>query len=209
MRKTTTEPEKILRFTLGERVTHWMVALGFVYAALTGLSLWSPRLYWLAAVFGGGATTARWHPWGGLLFAAAFLVMFRRWRAPMRLDQDDRLWLRRSRSFIVHDESRLVESGRFNGGQKVLFWLQASSGLLLLSSGLVLWWPALLPRTLRLAAVLLHPAAAVISIGGIIVHIYMGTLAIPGALRGMVQGWVTPAWAALHHAKWRREMIGR
>ena len=47
---------KIIRFTVKERLLHWGVALSFLYAALTGLALWSPRLYWLSYVFGGGVT---------------------------------------------------------------------------------------------------------------------------------------------------------
>jgi formate dehydrogenase subunit gamma len=201
----TTEPP-IERFSLAERITHWLVAGSFVYTALTGLSMWSPRLYWLAAVLGGGATISHWHPWAGAIFAAIFSTMMRRWHQPMQLDHDDRLWLRHSHRFIQHQEFGLLESGRFNAGQKALFWTQAICGLLLLASGLVLWWPEAMPRTVRLAAVLLHPIAAVISIGGIIVHIYMGTLAVPGALRSMTRGWVSARWAALHHGKWYREI---
>lgn len=200
----TTEP-LIERFTLAERITHWLVAAAFVYTALTGLSLWSPRLYWLAAVLGGGSTVAAWHPWAGVIFAALFATMMRRWHQPMRLDHEDRLWLRDSHRFIRHEESGLPESGRFNAGQKALFWTQAASGLVLLVSGLVLWWPEWMPRTARVAAILLHPVAAVVSIGGLIVHVYMGTAAVPGALRSMTRGWVSARWAALHHGKWYRE----
>ena len=197
---------KLERFSLPERCTHWLVAGSFVYSALTGLSLWSPRLYWLAAVLGGGPTVARWHPWAGVIFATVFSLMFRRWHRPMRLDSDDRLWLRHSHRFIAHEESGLLESGRFNAGQKALFWVQALSGLTLVVSGVVLWWPESMPRLLRVSAVLVHPAAAVVSISGLIVHIYMGTAAVPGALRSMTRGWVSARWALLHHAKWYREL---
>ena len=197
---------KIERFSVIDRVVHWLVALSFLYAALTGLALWSPRLYWLAYLFGGGTTVRAWHPWGGIVFALVFSTMYARWRRPMRLDADDRMWLRFSHRFIFHEEWGLLESGRFNGGQKALFWVQATSGLVLLASGVVLWWPESMPRWLRLAAVLLHPMASVVSIAGIIVHIYMGAVAVPEALRGMVQGWVTSRWAATHHPKWLREL---
>ena len=62
---------------------------------------------------------------------------------------------------------------------------------------------------LRLAAVLIHPVAAIVAITGIIVHIYMGTLAIPGALRSMTRGWATEGWAAAHRPKWYREISKR
>jgi len=198
--------EKLARFAVRERVVHWLVALNFLYTALTGLSLWSPRLFWLATIFGGGTTVRGWHPWGGLLFVLFFALMFRAWRAQMKLDSDDRRWLRLAHRYATHEFSALPESGRFNAGQKSLFWMQAASGVLLLLSGAVLWFPEVMPRFLRELAVLVHPTAALVSMGGIIVHIYMGTAAVPGSFRGMIQGWVTPAWASAHHPKWYREI---
>ena len=124
----------------------------------------------------------------------------------MLLDRDDRLWLRNAHRYAVHEEAGLPEPGRFNAGQKALFWMQASSGFVLLATGVVLWWPEAMPRVLRETAILIHPMAAVISLGGLIIHIYMGTAAVPEAFRGMVQGWVKPGWAASHHPKWFREI---
>lgn len=197
--------QRIPRFDSTERVVHWAAALAFLYVALTGLALWSHKLYWLAAVFGGGPTVRAMHPWGGVVFALMMALMFRRWAAPMRLDADDRLWLRKAHKYATHNTAGLPETGRFNGGQKMLFWLQSIAAILLLASGIVLWFPETMPRALRLAAVLIHPLAAIAAIGGIIVHIYMGTAAVPGAFRGMIQGWVRPGWAASHHPKWYRE----
>ena len=196
---------KVIRFTLAERLVHWLVALSFLYAALTGLSLWSPRLYWLASIFGGGVTVRGWHPLGGLLFVLIFSVMFVSWKRQMRLDSDDRRWLRMAHRYAAHDYAALPEAGRFNGGQKSLFWLQSVNGVLLLLSGIVLWWPESMARPLREAAVVVHPISGILAIAGLIVHIYMGTAATPGAFRGMTQGWVKPGWAASHHAKWYRE----
>jgi formate dehydrogenase subunit gamma len=66
-----------------------------------------------------------------------------------------------------------------------------------------------MPRGLRLAAVLVHPSAAIVSIAGIVIHIYMGTAAVPGALRGMVDGWVSEGWARAHHPRWYRDSVER
>lgn len=195
----------ILRFTAAERIVHWLVALTFVYAAFTGLALWSPRLYWLSFVFGGGATIRAWHPWSGVIFLAIFAALFTRWKSQMRMDADDRRWLRLAHRYAAHDYAALPEAGRFNGGQKALFWLQTLNGLALLASGLVLWWPESMPRGARELSVLVHPLAAIAAIGGLIIHIYMGTAATPGAFRGMTQGWVKTSWAASHHPRWFRE----
>ena len=128
----------------------------------------------------------------------------------MRLDSDDRRWLRLAHRYAAHDYAALPEAGRFNGGQKSLFWLQALNGVLApaqrdrpVVAGIHV------ARALREAAVLIHPAAGILAIAGLIVHIYMGTAATPGAFRGMTQGWVKPGWAASHHAKWYREIRRR
>ena len=197
---------RITRFSFSERMVHWAVALTFVYSGLTGLALWSPRLYWLAWLLGGGMTVRAWHPWAGVIFALAFVWMFGAWRRAMVLDADDRRWLRMAHRYARHETAGLPEAGRFNAGQKSLFWIQAVSCVLLLASGIVLWLPSAMPRALRLAAVLVHPIVAVVSLGGLIVHIYMGTAAVPEALRGMVRGWVTPRWAEAHHPKWYRRL---
>jgi formate dehydrogenase subunit gamma len=132
--------------------------------------------------------------------------MFRNWAARMRLDADDRIWLKNAHRYATHREEGLPAAGCFNAGQKILFWMQSVCAVLLFLSGVVLWFPETMARSLRLGAILVHPATAVLSIGGIIVHIYMGTAAVPEAFRGMIQGRVTASWAASHHPKWYREV---
>lgn len=200
---------EVKRFSFAERASHWLSAASFLYAAFTGLALWSPKLYFLAGVFGGGDTVRGWHPWAGMIFAVALGVMFRRWARQMQLDADDMVWLSKSHLYAQNVEVGLPDSGRFNAGQKMLFWTQSAGAAALLVTGVVLWFPELMPRWARLGAILLHPAAAAVSIGGIIVHVYMSTLAVPGALRAMVRGTVSEGWAKSHHPKWYREVSGR
>ncbi len=200
---------RIERFSVRERTVHWLVALSFVYAALTGLSLWSHKLLWLSTLFGGGEAIRWGHPWGGVVFAAILGALFVSWARQMRVDSDDRRWLRQSHRYAANDTIGLPDAGRFNAGQKMLFWAQAVATVALLASGLVMWFPGTAPRDLTFAALLIHPLAAVISIGGIIVHIYMAVAAIPGSLRAMTRGWVSPEWAASHHAKWYAKISGR
>lgn len=197
---------RIPRFDHMERAVHWLVAITFLYAALSGLSLWSRKLYWIAAVLGGGATVRFLHPLVAVVFVAVFARMFFHWRGQMALDADDRVWLANSHKYAMNQEQGLPEPGKFNAGQKMMFWMQAALSLVLLGSGVVLWFPEFMPRSARLIAVLVHPLAAIGAIGGIIVHIYMGTAAVPGSLQAMVRGFVSPRWAASHHPKWYRQL---
>ena len=203
--KTTSSSRKIPRFDALERAVHWLVAITFIYSALSGLSMWSRKLFWISSVLGGGVTVRYMHPLIALIFAAAFLRMFFKWASQMKLDADDREWLANSHKYAMNQEEGLPEAGKFNGGQKMMFWMQALFTVLLLASGVVLWFPEYMPRALRLIAVLIHPLAAIGAIGGIIIHIYMGTAAVPGSIKAMVRGVVSPRWAAAHHPKWFRE----
>ena len=57
----------ILRYTFAERVNHWIGALSYIYLLITGLAFWSPYLFWLAVIVGGGPAARFWHPWFGLV----------------------------------------------------------------------------------------------------------------------------------------------
>jgi len=82
--------DRILRYSFGERVLHWVAGLSYVYLLLTGLAFWSPYLFWIAMFFGGGPTARFWHPWMGLIFTAAVVWMYGVWHRDMRATAADR-----------------------------------------------------------------------------------------------------------------------
>lgn len=200
---------EIQRYTLKERLVHWLVGISFVYLMLTGLALFTPHLYWLADVLGGGTTIRKWHPIIGVLFFFFLGWMCLMWRRDMKIDAEDKEWMRNIGKYIRNQEEELPKAGRFNAGQKQLFWLQITSGVLLLLSGIPLWFPLNFPQGLRLAGILVHEIAALAAIGGIIVHIYMGTAVVRGSLRAIINGTVTRDWARSHHPRWYHEMQSR
>jgi len=59
-------PDSILRYTFQERVMHWATALAYSYCLATGLAFYTPYLFWIAVVLGGGPTSRFWHPIVGL-----------------------------------------------------------------------------------------------------------------------------------------------
>jgi formate dehydrogenase subunit gamma len=207
----TTHTTCILRYTLGERVTHWLAGLTYVYQLLTGLAFYSPHLYWIAIVLGGAATSRFWHPWVGLFFTLALFWMFRAWRNDMRITGQDRLWEKEISHYIRNEDEDLPPIGRFNAGQKYFYWVMLWCGAILVLSGLVLWFPEKIPwslRGLRYAAILLHVSAALVSIGAFIIHVYMGTAMVRGGFTSIVRGEVTPAWAKMHHRLWYEKVMG-
>jgi formate dehydrogenase subunit gamma len=197
----------IVRYSSGERINHWIVAITFVLAALSGLSMFHPALFWLSRLFGGGPWTRILHPYIGLAMAAAFVwIALRFWR-DNRLEPADRQWLRQWRDVVTNREERLPEVGRYNAGQKVMFWLMVVCVIVLLATGILFWRPWFAPDlpigVVRLAT-LLHSATAVVLIIGIIVHVYAAVW-VKGSVRAMTRGTVSKRWAEKHHAAWSRE----
>ncbi|HKE15552.1 MAG TPA: hypothetical protein VKB80_11830, partial [Kofleriaceae bacterium] len=43
----------------------------------------------------------------------------------------------------------------------------------------------------------------------IVVHIYLGTAAVPGSFQSMTRGTVTKKYARLNHPRWYRETTGQ
>jgi formate dehydrogenase subunit gamma len=202
---------RIERYNLRERLVHAAAALSYVYLLLTGLAFWSPALYWLALVLGGGYLSRMLHPWAGLVFTAAVVVMYALWRREMRTAPEDAAWRNAMGHYVRNEDALVPPAGRFNYGQKVLFWVMALGGAALLLSGLVLWGVAAIPgnlRWLRDAAVLVHAVAALATIGGFIVHLYMGLAVVPGGLTAIVHGTVSREWARHHHALWFARLRG-
>lgn len=203
--------KSIERYPANVRTNHWIVAIAFVLAALSGLALFHPAFFWLANLFGGGTWTRILHPFIAVVMVLAFLLLAGKVWADNRMQQRDWAWLRGWRDVVDNHEERVPEAGKYNGGQKLLFFLIVLCLLVLVLTGIVLWrdyFSAMFPvGLLRLAAVL-HAASALVLICGIIVHIY-AAIWVRGSVQAMTRGTVTPAWAWKHHRAWFRDVIGR
>jgi len=203
---------RILRYTFGERGMHWVAGLAYVYCLLSGLAIWSPWLFWIAVVLGGGPVTRALHPWGGLIYVAATLWMYRTWGQEMRFIPADKAWLNALSHYVRNEDEAVPSAERFNAGQKYLFWVMFWGGIVMLLTGLVLWFTESIPwslRFLRYISVLLHPIAALVTIGAFMIHVYMGTAAERGAFGSVIRGDVSPAWAKKHHRIWYEQITGQ
>jgi formate dehydrogenase subunit gamma len=200
----------IERYRAEDRINHWVIAITFILLALSGLALFHPAMFWLTNLFGGGQWTRILHPFVGVLMFVAFAWMaLKFWQHNMLVD-NDRRWLRQWRDVVSNREEQLPEVGRYNAGQKLLFWVMVACMAVLILSGIVIWQPYFAPAfpiTLIRIASLLHALAAFVLILGIIVHIY-AALWVKGSIGAMTRGTVTRAWARKHHPAWYREVAG-
>ena len=201
----------LLRYKDGDRMNHWFIALMFFLAGLSGLAFFHPSLFFLSHLFGGGQWTRILHPFMGLLMVVGFLVFFLKiWRENL-INARDREWAKHAGRMLKGDKAGMPPVGKYNFGQKMVFWLMAVSLLVLVVTGFMFWRPWFAPFfsiPLMRIAVLLHAVAAVVLILSVIMHVY-AAIWVKGTVRAMTRGTVTENWARLNHPLWHEEVTKR
>ncbi len=201
---------RVLRYTFRERLVHWLAGVSYVYLLLTGLAFWSPWLFWIAVVLGSPTISRAFHPWIGIVFLIAVCLMYSMWAAQMGETSADKAWWQAIGHYIRNEDRQVPSADRFNPGQKLLFWGFFWNAIVLLLSGLILWFPQSIPwnlRFLHLAAVLIHPISTLLTIALFIIHVYMGTAMERGAFGSVIRGDVSRAWADTHHHSWYQQLL--
>jgi len=198
----------LIRNTTTTRINHWITAACFVLLMLSGLSMFHPMLFFLSGLFGGGQWTRAIHPWIGIVLLisyAGLIVQF--WRDNF-WNRDDIAWLRSIDLVLMNEEEGVPELGRFNAGQKFVFWSMALLVPGLFITGILIWdayFSVFTTIETQRVALLIHSLAAIAAILVWIVHVY-AAIWVRGSVRGMTQGYVTPGWAWRHHRKWLRRL---
>lgn len=225
-----TQGRTIERFNALERATHWVTATSFIVLALTGLNVLYGR-YFLKPVIGDSAfaTITHFgklaHNYIAFAFMLGIVVMFVLWVRYNIPGLRDIKWLAMGGGLFskgVHPEA-----GRFNAGQKIIFWAVVIGGFSLSFSGVALMWPfeitpwagtfgllnhlgldlptTLTPLQETQLSVLWHSMTALVMIVIIIAHIYIGSIGMEGAFDAVGTGQVDLNWAKEHHSLWVEE----
>jgi formate dehydrogenase subunit gamma len=196
------------RYNATQRINHWITAALFTLLTLSGLSLFHPSLFFLTNLFGGGQDTRAIHPWFGVCLFASFLILFVRFFKLNLPNKDDLDWSLKIGDVMQNKHDKLPELGKYNAGQKMVFWGQSALITTMLVSGLVIWdqyFGTYTTIEIKRWALAAHSLAALLAILIIIVHIYAG-IWIKGTGRAMMRGTVTGGWAYRHHRKWLRKI---
>jgi formate dehydrogenase subunit gamma len=202
-------PVQVDRYTAGARLNHWLTAACLVLLAISGFALFEPSLFFLTALFGGGQNTRAIHPWIGVVLFFSFAGLFIRfWRANLWKPEDG-TWMRRLYDVLTNREENLPEVGRYNAGQKVVFWSMSLLIIILIATGLIIWnryFAEFSTVEQKRIAVLIHSAVAVAIVSVWIVHVY-AAIWLRGTFSAMIRGHVTGGWAWKHHRKWLKELV--
>ena len=203
------DPVTVDRYTTGARINHWITAASLVLLAISGLALFHPSLFFLTGLFGGGSNTRALHPWLGVILFFGFAGLFLRFWKLNLWKREDGTWMARLRDVLTAHDENLPEVGKYNAGQKLVFWLMSVLIVVLITSGIVIWeqyFSEYFTVGQKRVAVLVHEAAAVIIICVWIVHVY-AAIWVRGTISAMTRGQVTGGWAWRHHRKWLRELV--
>ena len=196
---------KIVRFKAFERFSHWLTAVSFVILGLTGLNITFGKLVLLPIVgpdaFSEISEVAKYlHNFTSFAFMAGLaliMVIFFWDNLPEKVDLD---WLRQGGGFI---KNKHAPAGRFNLGEKLVYWLSLIAGIAVSLSGVLLLFPFygtdIADMQIAQGA---HAVVAVLFVALILAHIYIGTLGMEGAFEAMGRGDVDLNWAKEHHDLW-------
>ena len=199
----------IVRFNAAERFVHWMTATCFVILALSGLNITFGRPLLLPLMSPEGFTA--WSEWAkyahnylSFPFTLGVILIFFMWVAgniPNRVDIE---WFRRRGGMVGHDRPPAY---RFNGGQKLIYWIVVLGGGAIAVSGYLLMFPFYGTdiQTMQ-SAEIAHGIIAMLFIAAMLGHIYIGTIGMEGAFEAMGTGTVDVNWAREHHNLWLEEI---
>ena len=197
------------RFGGFERFMHWLTAGSWLVLALSGLNIAVGRIV-LLPLIGGAAFSALSH-WAKMahnfiafpftLGIVLMLLVLLRHNIPGREDIE---WFRQGGGLIGKGHPR---AGRFNGGQKMVFWIVVLGGGIVAVSGFVLLFPFYTTGIAGMqTAQIVHGVLALLMIAAMLGHIYIGSVGMEGAFDAMGSGQVDRNWAIEHHAKWVDEV---
>ncbi|MFE2349236.1 cytochrome b/b6 domain-containing protein [Kitasatospora cineracea] len=195
-------PDRRPRFTPAQRRAHRATAALMLVCLATAACLYLPPL---SQLVGRRRLLATVHEWSGLLLPVPLLLalatraMRRDATRLGRFTAADRDWLRALRRRSPHRPA-----GKFNAGQKLYAQWTLGTILVMLGTGLLMWFTHLAPAVWRTGATFVHDwfalAVAVVVAG----HLRMAARD-PEARRGMRTGSVERDWAAREHPQWTEE----
>ncbi|MFG2280799.1 cytochrome b/b6 domain-containing protein [Streptomyces asoensis] len=192
----------IPRFTRAARWVHRTTALLMGVCVVTAAFLYIPEF---AQLVGRRELVVRVHEWAGLALPVPVLagLVSRAFRADLghlnRFGPHDRRWLRAALRRDKRRESR--PAAKFNAGQKIYAAWIAGAALVMVGTGLLMWFTHLTPIMWRTSATFVHDWLA-LTIGVVLAgHIGMA-LGDSEARRGMRTGSVSREWADREHHLW-------
>lgn len=205
----------VKRFNKGFIISHWVNAGAFFVLYISALPMYTEFFNWLYPVFGGPAGARLVHRIAAVAFMLPLpiLILFDR--------QGLKNWAKNIVSWKKHDIKFFPQFGKefvgmkadvpkqdfFNAGEKLNSWLMIVTAIMLIFSGLIMWFPQFFSQTIIWWAYPIHSIGLGLSAAVAVGHIYMSLVTARPSMRGITKGDVTIEYAKDHHGRWYDELV--
>jgi formate dehydrogenase subunit gamma len=212
--------KEIRQFNAQQIAVHWIHTAAFLTLLVTGLFIFIPSL---SSLMGGGYITRYLHR----IFAVAyigvpllFLVTDPKGfagsiRQVLTWGRNDWLWLKAAPGYyFLNREEKMPPQEKLNTGQKLWYLLVLVATVLIIGSGLVMWFGR---ETVGVGVfqvmIAIHDLSMIPLAVMFFVHFYMGVLH-PSIASGtlfrnpMITGMTKASYAKRHHTKWYERVTG-
>jgi formate dehydrogenase subunit gamma len=203
------EEEKLLRYRVGQRIVHAVLATSFLMLLFTGLMiLWQPLTLWAR-----DGTSGLIHRIGAVLFMLVpilYIVVDRRGAKELLVesftyDKDDIEWFKHAGRYFIGRAVGMPPQGRLNAGQKLHHAGVVITSATVVFSGLFMWFAKgnMGPEGLAFAATI-HDLSMLALTVLLVGHLYFTF--VYKALSSMTTGYVSKEDAEIEHPKWVEEI---
>jgi len=202
----------IIRFSSFERFMHWLTAGSWCVLALSGLNMVAGRFV-LLPLLGNETFSALSrllkpaHNYVAFPFMLGIVLMLLVWLRANIPNQVDLNWFKAGGGFLHGDHP---PAGKFNGGQKMVFWIVVLGGAAMAATGLTLMFPFVVTNIFGMQIIqVIHGLIALLMIAMMLSHIYIGSVGMEGAIDAMGSGEVDLTWAKHHHSLWVADELAK
>lgn len=190
-----------------ERIVHWFLAISCIILMISGLGMMFQSFNFLGTIVGGLKNLKIIHNFTGLIFGISLLFSIRVWwkEAGVFDFPDDLEWIKCAGGYLWHVD-KVPETGKYNPGQKAFFLAVVIFGIIMFISGLIMWFPLGFSAGMVRFMFFLHALGFVVIFPFFFIHLYLGTIGVPGSAPAIFTGYVTRSWCEKQCPKWLKEM---
>ncbi|MBN2372648.1 cytochrome b/b6 domain-containing protein [bacterium] len=213
--------ERIIRNSKAARLVHWIHTISCLMLFYTGLAIFSPKLNGLAWIFGGLEHARAHHRVAAIVFIAipALAIIFN-FKGFLHMlgsifswDSDDTKWLIKAPAYMFKSSIDMPPQGKLKAVQKLAYMMVLFSSVVMVVTGIILWYPASYTPNALLWSVALHDLFMIITGVVLLGHMYIG-LGIFQPYRGAWRlmfgdGTISEEAAEFHNAKWFQKVKAR
>ncbi|MEQ6388527.1 cytochrome b/b6 domain-containing protein [Bacillaceae bacterium S4-13-58] len=218
MSKKQYSGKTVKRFSKPVIFAHWLNAAAFIVLYLSALPLYTEWFDWMFLIFGGAEGARLVHRVAAVFFVlpTVFILLadpksFFHWiKQCFTWSKNDFGFMTRFiKEFFTGNVKNMPKQDFYNGGEKFNSLLQILCAILLIGSGIVIWFPQYFGSGLIQTMYPIHSFSAALAVAVVVGHVYL-SIGHPNSkisMRGMTKGDVPIEYAKEHHENWYDELM--